>query len=326
MNMEKEHYELWLVDIPDCERDWIKKNTGHDKNISTEIICMDENKAEIMLGEAEKLFEKENESENFSSEEVGKKDFFQKNDKPEIPLSKEKQEIHNNIILISTDQKLLDFAKSKNIPTIGYQPIGSGYFLHADMIAEGFEEVDAVFFQRIYQRHYHIPWTILETKRCIVRELALSDLPELFAMYAEDGMTDYLDPLYDYKEEFEYQKAYIENMYGFYGYGMWLVFEKETGVLIGRVGIEHREETDGVLELGYAIRTGWQRQGYAFEVCQAVLSYAKEELQMEEIHCFIQKENQKSIKLAEKLGFHYEKEQICEEKSVSDFVKILTSQ
>lgn len=36
------------------------------------------------------------------------------------------------------------------------------------------------------------------------------------------------------------QKNYIENMYGFYGYGLWLVFEKETDELIGRAGIEIR--------------------------------------------------------------------------------------
>ena len=58
-------------------------------------------------------------------------------------------------------------------------------------------------------------------------------------MYAEPGMTDYMEGLYEYEEELEYQKAYIENMYRFYGYGIWLVFEKKTGTLIGRAGVEH---------------------------------------------------------------------------------------
>lgn len=34
-------------------------------------------------------------------------------------------------------------------------------------------------------------------------------------MYAEPGMTDYMEGLYEYEEELEYQKAYIENMYRF---------------------------------------------------------------------------------------------------------------
>ena len=87
-----------------------------------------------------------------------------------------------------------------------------------------------------------------------MRELELSDLDALFSMYAEPGMTDYMEGLYEYEEELEYQKAYIENMYRFYGYGMWLVFEKKTGTLIGRAGVEHREELNGDMELGYAIK------------------------------------------------------------------------
>ena len=44
-----------------------------------------------------------------------------------------------------------------------------------------------------------------------------------------------------YEEEKEFQRAYIENMYRYFGYGLWLVFSKETGELIGRAGLEHRE-------------------------------------------------------------------------------------
>ena len=209
------------------------------------------------------------------------------------------------LILVSSDQSLLDLAREADVPTIAYQKPEMDTFLHADMVVEGFEEVDMIFLQRVYERHFNIPWTILETERCIVRELELSDLNALFSMYAEPGMTDYMEGLYEYEEELEYQKAYIENMYRFYGYGMWLVFEKKTGTLIGRAGVEHREELNGDMELGYAIRTSFQHQGYAYEVCQAIMQYAGEELQVHLLHCLIQKENTLSEKLAIKLGFSY---------------------
>lgn len=209
------------------------------------------------------------------------------------------------LILVSSDQSLLDLAREADVPTIAYQKPEMDTFLHADMVVEGFEEVDMIFLQRVYERHFNIPWTILETKRCIVRELELSDMDALFSMYAEPGMTDYMEGLYEYEDELEYQKAYIENMYRFYGYGMWLVFEKKTGTLIGRAGVEHREELSGDMELGYAIRTSFQHQGYAYEVCQAIMQYAGEELQVHLLHCLIQKENALSEKLAIKLGFLY---------------------
>lgn len=209
------------------------------------------------------------------------------------------------LILVSSDQSLLDLAREADVPTIAYQKPEMDTFLHADMVVEGFEEVDMILLQRVYERHFNIPWTILETKRCIVRELELSDMDALFSMYAESGMTDYMEGLYEYEEELEYQKAYIENMYHFYGYGMWLVFEKKTGTLIGRAGVEHREELNGDMELGYAIRTSFQHQGYAYEVCQAIMQYAGEELQVHLLRCMIQKENTLSEKLAIKLGFSY---------------------
>lgn len=224
-----------------------------------------------------------------------------------------------DIIFLSSDQSLLDLARDVDVPAIAYQRPETDTFLHADMVVEGLEEVDMTFLQRVYERHFNIPWMILETERCIVRELKLSDLDELFSMYAEPGMTDYMEGLYEYEEELEYQKAYIENMYRFYGYGMWLVFEKKTGTLIGRAGVEHREELNGDMELGYAIRTSFQHQGYAYEVCQAIVEYAKEELQASLLHCLIEKGNNISEKLAQKLGFSYCGDHILDNTLMSDY-------
>ena len=109
-------------------------------------------------------------------------------------------------------------------------------------------------------------------------------------------MTDYVEPLYDYETELEYQKAYIENMYGFYEYGMWLVFSKETGELIGRAGLEHNE-------MGYMIAPELWNRGYATEVCRFIIDYARENTDFEELYCRIDERNEASVRLAKKLGF-----------------------
>lgn len=228
-----------------------------------------------------------------------------------------------NMLFISADQKQLDLAAEYGIAAVGYQPPMMREMLRANMVVEGFDEVDAVFLQHVFERHWGIGWTILETKRCIVRELELADLDALFEMYAEAGMTDYIEALYDYEKEKQYQKAYIEHMYGFYGYGLWLVFDKQSNQLIGRAGLEHREELNGEMELGYAIRTSCQRQGYAFEVCQAIVSYAKEELGVLLLHCLIKKENEASKHLAQKLGFFFDREREINGNLMSDYVKKL---
>ena len=78
------------------------------------------------------------------------------------------------------------------------------------------------------------------------------------------------------EEEKEFQRAYIAHMYRYFGYGMWLVFEKQTGQIIGRAGLEHREYNEVVeLELGYLIGKKYQGKGYASEAISAVIDYMK---------------------------------------------------
>lgn len=174
----------------------------------------------------------------------------------------------------------------------------------SDMIVQGFEEVGVQFLDRIQKRRNHLPWKILYTERTCVQEITLADLDELYLLYEGEGITDYTEPLYERQQEEEYTKSYIDGMYYYYGYGMWVVRDRETGALIGRAGIDHREVRGEVwMELGYIIGREYQNKGYATEVCQAILTYAREELEIEEMHCFIHPENQVSIHLAEKLGF-----------------------
>ncbi len=209
-------------------------------------------------------------------------------------------------LFLSATDETLQLAQSLKIAPVAF--INKDYpnqtYAGVEILIEGFEEVDTEFLNRIYLRYHRQPWQIVETNRCIVRELMLEDLPQLEELYQSDGVTEYVEPLFEHEKEYAYQKAYIEHMYRYFGYGMWLVFQKETGRLIGRAGLEHREyEQDTLIELGYLIEPGYQRQGYATEVCEAILKYAREQLELASINCFIQEGNQASIHLAYKLGF-----------------------
>lgn len=234
------------------------------------------------------------------------------------------EEITANGLLIAATDEMIALGKELDIATIAYakSEFPNQSYRGVDMIVEGFEEVDADFLEKMYQRHHRIPWTILETERCMVRELSLDDLDGLFELYADDGMDAYTEPLYLYEEEKEFQRAYIENMYRYFGYGMWLVFEKETQKLIGRAGLEHREYNGVVeLELGYLIGRKYQGRGYATEVCTAILDYAKENAGFERINTVIQDGNDVSIALSKKLGFEQKESYEIDDKIMHRFVK-----
>lgn len=210
--------------------------------------------------------------------------------KPQWKRAVEMTSAPANYIWIVSNRQQKQIADSLGIASVGEPQCGTRYAV------ESLAELDIEYLERVRRRYNHIPWDIGETDRCLIRELSLSDLPALYELYDKPGMTDFVEPLYDYETELEYQKAYIENMYGFYEYGMWLVFSRETGKLIGRAGLEHDE-------LGYMIAPKFQNQGYATEVCRFIIDYARENTDFEELYCRIDERNTASVCLAKKLGF-----------------------
>lgn len=170
-------------------------------------------------------------------------------------------------------------------------------------------ECEATFFEGIMKRFLGEPWEILETDRCLVRETTTEDVDLFYELYKDEEITRYMEPLFeDREEEIEYTKSYIKNVYEFYGFGMWTVVEKATGKVIGRAGVSYREGFEHP-ELGFMIGNDFQRQGYAYEVCSAIVDYMYENYDMEEILIFIEPQNTPSINLAKKLGATLYKEQ-----------------
>ena len=214
----------------------------------------------------------------------------------------------SSILLIAATDVTIALGKNAGIATMAYMnpEIPNQSYSGVDMLVEGFDEVDLDFLEKVWQRHHRIPWTILETERCVVRELTLNDLDALFELYGDGEIDKYTDSLYPYEEEKEFQRAYIENMYRYFGYGLWLVFSKDTGKLIGRAGLEHREYNGEIeLELGYIIGTAYQGKGYATEVAEAIVAYAKENTGFERINTLIEEGNIPSENLSKKLGFSH---------------------
>ena len=167
-------------------------------------------------------------------------------------------------------------------------------------------EVSARYLELIYARMTGQPFEIARSARLIIREMTTEDLPLMYQLYGTLDGCPYIEPLYEYERELEFTKNYIKNMYGFYQYGLWLVFERVSGALVGRIGIENRV-IDGRQrqELGYLIGKTWQGHGYAYEASREIIRYASDELELEELFAAVDKNNRASRELALKLGFEY---------------------
>lgn len=191
------------------------------------------------------------------------------------------------------------------LPVLGYRHEQNVIddFMGVKYILESPEGTPAEYFERIFRRYAGLPWSILETERCYVRESTEEDVEAFYEIYKAPEVTRYTEGLFEYAvSERAYIREYIEKVYTYFESGVWTVILKENGEIIGRAGISIREGFD-LPELGYVFGLPWQGKGLAREVCEGIIKYAKEELEITKLQVLIQEGNEASIGLARKLGF-----------------------
>jgi RimJ/RimL family protein N-acetyltransferase len=91
-------------------------------------------------------------------------------------------------------------------------------------------------------------------------------------------------------------------------YDQWPVLEKAGGQLVGYCGLLDKE-VDGrpEVELVYAfLPSAWGR-GYATEIAQALRGYAVGQLGLKRLIALIEPENEASVRVAERAGFHLDR-------------------
>lgn len=206
-------------------------------------------------------------------------------------------------------------ACAAGIPVIGFVNPNSGNqdLSKAAILFEGFEEIDSCFLEKTYNRFHNLPVVITETDRLIIKELSVDDVPELMEIYRKPAINSFLPEIYTASLDstdtaIDKHRAYIQNMYHFYELGLWGIYLKESGRLIGQCGIEPRHyEGEDTLEIGYLIDCNYQHSGYATEAVKAVISYSFHCQGLDYISALISPENIPSLKIAVKSGFVYEK-------------------
>lgn len=147
----------------------------------------------------------------------------------------------------------------------------------------------------------------IETERLLLREFKQSDIDAYTAICADPEVVKFLSsgvPMN--REEAWRHMAMILGHWQLRGYGLWAVEEKETGSLVGRVGLLNPEDWPG-LELAWTLaRAQWHR-GFATEAAHAALDYAFRVVKADHIISLIHVENLASVKVAERIGERLER-------------------
>jgi RimJ/RimL family protein N-acetyltransferase len=150
---------------------------------------------------------------------------------------------------------------------------------------------------------------ILQTERCIIRELTPEDaafafelnLDPLVLQFTGDGPFASLEDAKSFLENYDYNK--LHRM------GRWGVVRKSDEKVIGWCGLKYHPDIDEV-DLGYRFLIEHRNEGYATEASLACIDYGFNTLNLERIVANAVKENGASIKVMEKVGMKFCKETI----------------
>ena len=239
-----------------------------------------------------------------------------------------------SVLVCADSARALAAAQAKGLPFCGIAHDGNrGEDLSAAAyVIEEPEQVDADSYEKIWQRSAGLPWRILETERCVVRELAPADAEAVRALYDAEALRFLEPPKEDIAEEREVLAAYARRVYGFYGYGVWGAFLKAPvppdaaapdcaaapdpaaapaaaacgeGPLVARIGFEPLRQGEDVPSFGYLVHPAYRRKGFAKELCSALLAYGRGAVGFARICARTRADNAASIALLRSLGFSF---------------------
>jgi ribosomal-protein-alanine N-acetyltransferase len=94
-----------------------------------------------------------------------------------------------------------------------------------------------------------------------------------------------------------------------YGYGIWILRQRETGVFTGRGGLRN-EVLAGKdeVEIAYGLMPGFWNMGLATEFVEAIVQMGFSEIGLSSPACTTQQDNVASRRVLEKTDFRFERE------------------
>ncbi|MEO6192011.1 MAG: GNAT family N-acetyltransferase [Thermoanaerobaculia bacterium] len=148
-------------------------------------------------------------------------------------------------------------------------------------------------------RHGEVP--VLETERLRLRGFRPADLDEYAAIHADirvqASMSD--GAVWDRGRSWRHL-AFVMGHWDLAGVGLWAV-ETKAGDFVGKIGFWCPEGWPG-LELAWALAYRSWGKGYATEGARAALRFAFEEAGQDRIISLIRPGNERSVRVAERLG------------------------
>lgn len=146
---------------------------------------------------------------------------------------------------------------------------------------------------------------VLETERLILRAPRLDDLGAITAFGTSERSRFVGGPMNDVGSW--NALMILMGHWTARGFGWWMLEEKATGQVAGRVGIGHHVDWPEP-ELGWHLYDRFEGRGFAHEAAVVARDYAHRQMGLGPLISLIHPDNHASRRLAERLGAHIEQE------------------
>jgi len=148
------------------------------------------------------------------------------------------------------------------------------------------------------------PFPILTTERLTLRQLLLKDEQEIFTLRSDSEINKYLDrqlsnTIDDARNFINKVAENINKNDSLY----WAITLSDRNVLVGTICLFGFSDENDKCEIGYELLTDFQGQGIMKEASEKIIDYAFHTIKVQKIEAFLHRDNQRSIKLLEKLSF-----------------------
>ena len=149
--------------------------------------------------------------------------------------------------------------------------------------------------------------TVLTTDRLTLTPVAVSDMNDLVALWADADFTRHIMGRGLSEEEVWFRLLRDLGHWQAKGYGNWSIRETVAGAYVGSVGVlDYRRDMTPPFdapELGWGVAPAFQGQGLAQEALQAALAWTDAYRLEPRTVCMISPDNTPSVTLAERVGY-----------------------
>ena len=160
---------------------------------------------------------------------------------------------------------------------------------------------------------------ILQTPRLILRQFTLADAPLVQQLNSDPEVLKYLDepPLETTEQAKHILRTIILPQYK-NNLGRWAIHLKDTNEFIGWCGLKYRPELNEI-DLGYRLKKSAWGKGFAAEAAQYSIDHGFNKLHLKTITGRAHINNIASLKILEKIGMRFIKEEIIDDCPVKTF-------